>query len=87
MQINTNYHFNPVGRTNSTPPATPAQSAPRAEDTASFPDTKRLQDAVAQSPASRANQVARAKELVKQSDYPPAEMVRKIGSLIAGHLE
>ena len=42
--------------------------------------------ALAQTPDIRADQVARAKELVKQSDYPPAEMVRKIGELLAGHL-
>ena len=91
MQINTNYHFSPVNRVGeaslvATAAKSASVSAPSAEDVASFPDTKRLTEAIAQTPDVRADKVARARELVKQSDYPPAEMVRKIGNLIAGHL-
>ena len=90
MQINTNYHFSPVNRVGEASPAAfgaNSAPAPSTEDVASFPDTKRLTEALFQTPDIRADKVARAKELVKQSDYPPAEMVRKIGFLLAGHLE
>jgi hypothetical protein len=84
MQINTNYHFNPVTRAGTDKPVAPP--APEAQDVASFSGSKGLDDALAKSPEVRAGEVARAKELVKQSDYPPAEMIRKIGFLMAGAL-
>ena len=95
MQINTNYHFSPVNRPGEIAPAAPATAsvrsaaaaAPSTEDVASFPNTKRLSESLAATPDIRADKVARARELVKQADYPPAEMVRKIGNLIAGHLD
>lgn len=92
MQINTNYHFSPVHRVGESSPAAFAAAsapapAPNTGDIASFAATQRLSDALAQTPDIRADKVARARELVRQSDYPPAEMVRKIGNLIAGHLD
>ena len=89
MQINTYYHFSPVEGVNALPPVAPKSAvgpAPATEDVASFPSATALNQALAQTPDIRADEVARAKELVKQSDYPPAEMVRKIGELLAGHL-
>ena len=81
MQINTNDHFSPVPRAGADKPATPP--APAAQDAASFSGSKALDDALARSPDVRTGEVARAKELVKQSDSPPAEMIRKIGLLMA----
>ena len=91
MQINTNYHFSPVGGASGVKSAAAAAKPapapnPAAEDVASFPNVKALNEALAQAPAVRADQVARAKALVKQSDYPPAEMVKKMAELLAGHL-
>lgn len=91
MQINTNYHFSPVGGASGVKPATAvakpaAGPAPATEDVASFPNATALNKALTQTPDIRADKVARAKELVKQSDYPPAEMVKKIGELLADHL-
>ncbi|GDY21326.1 hypothetical protein LBMAG56_26720 [Verrucomicrobiota bacterium] len=89
MQINTNYHFSPVEGVNAVRPVAAKSAvgpAPATEDVASFPNATALNQALAQTPDIRADKVARAKELVKQSDYPPAEMVKKIGELLAGHL-
>ncbi len=90
MQINTNYHFSPVegvSATRSAAAKAAAGPAPATEDVASFPNANALNKALAQTPDIRADKVARAKELVKQSDYPPAEMVKKIGELLADHLQ
>lgn len=89
MQINTNYHFSPVEGVNalrSVAPKSAVGPAPATEDVASFPNATALNQALANTPDIRADKVARARELVNQSDYPPAEMVKKIGELLAGHL-
>ena len=89
MQINTNYHFSPVAGVNALRPIATKSTvgpAPVTGDIASFPNATALNQALANAPDIRAEKVARAKELVKQSDYPSADMVKKIGELLAGHL-
>lgn len=89
MQINTNHQFSRVAGIAAVRPAVikPAITpSPVTGDVASFPNANALNKALAQTPDIRADRVARARELIKQPDYPPAEMVRKIGELLAGHL-
>lgn len=37
-------------------------------------------------PSVRADKVARARELIASSDYPPKEVLQSVAGLLAGHL-
>ena len=52
-------------------------------DQLSFATVEGLNRALEQTPATRADKVARAKSLVADSTYPPPELIQKISALIA----
>jgi hypothetical protein len=56
-----------------------------ARDTADFSQTQGLEQALNTTPASRGEEVARAKTLVSSLRYPPDELINGISELLAFH--
>ncbi len=54
---------------------------------ASFEQTRALEQKLAQVPATRPEQVERARSLIEDVQYPPQEMMNRIASLLALHLK
>jgi hypothetical protein len=83
MEIN--FHLNQLGA------ASPAKSVARAtepesssvQDDVALENSRALTQALHQTPASRAEIVRRATELVGEPHYPPPETIRKISHLLA----
>ncbi|MBI3415588.1 MAG: hypothetical protein HY043_09770 [Verrucomicrobia bacterium] len=76
-----------VGRVDQPSVRLSAQAAVRpAEGGTDFDQTSALNQALAQSPAVRADEVARAKELVKDPGYPPPYAMTRIAKLLGIHL-
>jgi hypothetical protein len=68
-------------------PSQPPSRKPRAEgDSVGFTGSKALDAALLQTPAARAEQVARAQQLVLDKSYPPMELIQKFSSLLALHM-
>ncbi len=59
-------------------PATPTQ--------ADFPAATQLAQKLAASPETRADQIARAKALIADPNYPDAERIRRIAHQMAGKI-
>lgn len=68
----------PIRRTN---------TAEAANEAAHFEAAQQLERSLRDVPATRPEEVARAKELVNQVQYPPQEMMDRISSLLALHLK
>jgi hypothetical protein len=68
----------PVARQNNTTPATSA---------ASFEKAQSLERTISELPLVRPEKVAHARALVADSKYPPNEMLDRIASLLALHIE
>lgn len=86
MQVNPNYNLggpSPVGAK----PAAAARPAAEMDEAAAFGDTAALNESLAASPDVRADQVARARELIADTHYPPPEGIKKIAQLLALNLE
>lgn len=85
MQIKTD---NSIGRVPPPPPSvgrTPdCMSRP---DPADFHEMQRLHQALEESTDIRPDVVARARALAEQADYPPLEIIQRIGVLLARRLE
>jgi len=83
MQIESNYNAGAVQRT---PPSTPAaKTAKPAVHAPAFQDAEKLNAALKNTPDVRADKVERAKELVSQIQWPPAEVINRISKLVAMH--
>ena len=67
----------PVAKRDTTPPA--------AADTVSFSASDSLKTQLSKGATSRPEQVARAKELVSDANYPPDYVLKRIASLLAIH--
>jgi hypothetical protein len=81
MQVNPSHHNDPVGQTEFVRrPATPQKGA---ADNASFDSSTALNRALSQTPDVRPDAVARARQLIADVNYPPAEAIRKISDLLA----
>ena len=65
-------------------PGKPAPSAPSPSMTA-FEESRRLNQALTGTPEVRADQVARAKALVADPNYPSTEQLGKIAGLLAAN--
>ena len=81
MQVNPNNHSGPVFRAywKSLPPASGGHGA----DTAQFDRASALDRAMSDTPGVRAGEVERARTLIGDVSYPPAETIQRIASLLA----
>jgi len=85
MEISPNRGNGPVSRIwNQASPSAPG--APRA-DSVRFDGAAALNRALADTPDRRADQVERARQLLGEASYPPAETIRRIASLLATKLD
>ena len=84
IRISPNHGSGPVSRIwSQSPPAAPV--ANRA-DSARFDGAAALDRALADTPDRRVDQVERARRLLGEAGYPPAETIRRIASLLATKL-
>lgn len=83
IEFNTSRLSNPA---NQQPVKRPDTAAP-ANDTAPLSSAQALEQSVRNLPLVRPEQVARARELVADVQYPPTEMLERISSLLALHLK
>ncbi len=84
MQISPNRGNGPVSRIwNQAPPSAPATTR---ADSVRFDGAAALNRALADTPDRRADQVERARQLLGEASYPPAETIRRIASLLATKL-
>jgi hypothetical protein len=58
-----------------------------AEVSADFAQVNTLEDALQQAPDVRAEEIARATELVESRTYPPPEMIKRLARLLAEEFE
>lgn len=86
MEINLNSNLDAVVRAAASGNKPRVQSTPPASDI-SFTQTDSLNEALKSTPEVRPEAVARGKELVSNSLYPPMETIRQISSLMAINLE
>lgn len=80
MRVNPNSE--PLGVTR-IPGQTGAREVRLGVDKLSLTTAEALNRALEQTPASRPDKVALAKNLLAQTSYPPVELIRKIAALIA----
>jgi hypothetical protein len=80
--------FNPSRAPKADPSQTVARqdAAAPATDETSFQETSALQDKLNNLPTVRPEQVARAKALLADSQYPPDDVMDRIAILIASHI-
>lgn len=84
MEINLNSNVGPVPKpTGPRPTARPANAEFVA---AEFSQTAALESALRVTPEVRPEVVARAKRLIADVQYPPAETIRQLASLLAMHV-
>jgi hypothetical protein len=83
MKVNTNSGVTGVGGPVS--PKRPASVAGQAPEAASFAGATALETALKSTPDSRPEAVDRARELINDAAYPPAETMRKISTLLAAN--
>jgi len=65
------------------------QAAPAAAETAwlSFQESQALERSLETAPETRAEEVARARQLIAHADYPPQVMIEKISLLLAVQMD
>jgi len=80
IQLNTT-NIDPIGRIGASQPVKGEIKTP--EPGAKFDKSEALNQALRQLPDSRAEVVAKAKEKVSLSGYPPPETIRKFSALLA----
>jgi hypothetical protein len=84
MRVNPNSELVSVTRT----PSQIVAGDPRlGADQLSITTAQRLAQALEQTPATRAGKVAQAQTLVKDTNYPPPELIRKIAALFAMNVD
>jgi hypothetical protein len=81
--------FNPgrptgPGASQSTPPRTQVVSD---SETASFEQTRALEQKLSLASESRPEEVSRARSLIADVKYPPEEMMSRIANLLAMHVK
>lgn len=85
MEINPNRNVNPV-----TPPVGSAKAKGvgpvEYESETSFERSASLSSALAATPDSRADVIARAEKLISTPGYPPPEIIKRIANLLAATL-
>ena len=88
MEISSNYSFNGVNET-----ATPktAKGAPTGrpdgdQDQVTLTNSNAVQQALENTPASRPDVVARARQLIADPDYPGSEVTGPVSQLIANKM-
>jgi len=84
MEVNTSFSTGGVGGITPQKPYTPAARTAAAPNP--FASSNALESAVQNLPPSRPDAVARARELIADPNYPPADTLRQISSLLAEHL-
>lgn len=85
MQVHLNNNANPVAPSGPPKPASRVASNSQTEET-QFEASRALNGSLDQLPEIRPEVVERAKRLLQDSNYPPAEAIRKISSLLAMNL-
>jgi len=90
MQIDTNIATQANGVTVKSPPQVQASvpvTVPVAKlDSTSFHESMDLEKDLQQSEDARAEKVERALNLIGQVQYPPATVIRRIATLLGGHM-
>ena len=69
------------------PAHAPVQAPELGQDRLALDQADNLNRALEQTPVSRPDEVARAKTLVQTVSYPPIELIHKISTLLAIHIE
>lgn len=85
MDIKLNPHVETVAKV-ATGPARPREASARTDDVV-LDQSRALEARLASTPDIRADVVERAKGLIADSHYPPAETIRKIANLLAINFE
>jgi len=83
MEINPNRNLNPL---NPASGQTKPRGGARVDGSASFEQSASLDSALAATPDSRADVIARAEKLVSSPSYPPPEVIQRIANLLASNL-
>jgi hypothetical protein len=85
MEIN--FNSGKIPSAESGQPVVKRTTAPGLSTTVSFPTVDALKSQLDSLPTSRADAVAKAKELVADSAYPPDYLLDRIANLLAIHLQ
>ncbi len=85
MEIKLNTNVDPIGRVSVG--QTKKTEAKVEGEGAAFAKSQALNQTLSQLPDSRADEVAKGKQLTGISTYPPRETIKKIASLLATHVE
>ena len=85
MRIDSN--LNSRGVDGSIPPKRTSSVSRRTTDRTSFAGTDALDTSLKIAPDSRAIEVENARALIANPDYPPAEIIRNISTLLAAKLK
>ncbi len=84
MRVNPNSE--PLGVTGS--PNRASARVPRLDnDETTLVSAQRMDTALAQTPAVRAEKVAEAQKLVRDVSYPPEELINQLSALLASHFD
>jgi hypothetical protein len=81
MDIRPTGNTDPLSRLGSS--GTRKSSTPSGTDRTDFSDTTAIREALDELPDSRPDVVAVGKTLVSQPEYPPAETIKRISTLLA----
>lgn len=84
MEINPNFSLGPIGRVHRVPAG--SRESKVARDVVSLAGAEALNRSLQAAPDSRAEEVARAKDLIGQVDYPPRQTIQRISALLAINL-
>lgn len=85
MEINPNIRTGGVARPTSQQPVTPRSIS--SADTAAFSGAETVRGSLSQVPNARPEQVARARELIQDIEYPPLDTIKRIAVLLAMSLD
>jgi hypothetical protein len=85
MQVNLN--LNSAGAVGPSTSPLRRNKAAQNSDAAEFNGAAALDQSLTTTPGVRPEVIARARELVAQPDYPPAETMRKIAALLAFNID
>jgi ClpP class serine protease len=85
MEIKLNSNIESVGRITGGQPKRVEQKT--GTDAAVFAQSQALDKALASTPDVRSDAVEEARDKVSLSDYPPAETIKKIATLLAKNIE
>ena len=81
MEVKLNSNLGPVGNVSATNQNLPATRLP--QDRTSFESAAVLEKKLADVPEVRPEAVARARDLIASTNYPPPETIDKIAALLA----